>query len=63
MLPFSVTTEDGPIYVNPKQYHGILRRRKIRAKEGLQKRPAKDKVLPLISLRRNVGRVSWKLLS
>uniref|UniRef100_A0A7C9E1J2 Nuclear transcription factor Y subunit n=1 Tax=Opuntia streptacantha TaxID=393608 RepID=A0A7C9E1J2_OPUST len=43
MLPFSVTTEDGPIYVNPKQYHGILRRRKIRAKEGLQKRPAKDK--------------------
>lgn len=43
MLPFSVATEDGPIYVNPKQYHGILRRRKIRAKEGLQKRSAKDK--------------------
>lgn len=43
MLPFSVATEDGPIYVNPKQYHGILRRRKIRAKEGLQKRPAKEK--------------------
>ncbi|KAH9602137.1 hypothetical protein KSS87_018241 [Heliosperma pusillum] len=36
MLPFSLTTEDGPIYVNPKQFHGILRRRKMRAKEGLK---------------------------
>lgn len=44
MLPFSVTTEDGPIYVNPKQYHGILRRRKMRAKEGMKSRSAKDKV-------------------
>lgn len=43
MLPFSVTTEDGPIYVNPKQYHGILRRRKMRAKEGMKSRSAKDK--------------------
>lgn len=44
MLPFSVTTEDGPIYVNPKQYHGILRRRKMRAKEGMKNRSTKDKV-------------------
>ncbi|KNA17105.1 hypothetical protein SOVF_083180 isoform A [Spinacia oleracea] len=43
MLPFSVTTEDGPIYVNPKQYHGILRRRKMRAKEGMKNRSTKDK--------------------
>lgn len=43
LLPFSVTTEDGPIYVNPKQYHGILRRRKVRAKEGLKNRSTKDK--------------------
>lgn len=43
MLPFSVTTEDGPIYVNPKQYHGILRRRKMRAKEGMKSRSTRDK--------------------
>ena len=45
MLPFSLTTEDGPIYVNPKQYHGILRRRKMRANEGMKNRSTKDKVL------------------
>ncbi|CAO2833053.1 unnamed protein product [Amaranthus hypochondriacus] len=43
MLPFTLTTEDGPIYVNPKQYHGILRRRKMRAKEGMKNRSTKDK--------------------
>ena len=30
-LPLDIV-EDGPIYVNAKQYHGILRRRKYRAK-------------------------------
>ncbi|KAK9735114.1 hypothetical protein RND81_04G185300 [Saponaria officinalis] len=43
MLPFSLTTEDGPIYVNPKQYHGILRRRKMRAKEGLKQKSSREK--------------------
>ncbi|KAL9225020.1 hypothetical protein vseg_000992 [Gypsophila vaccaria] len=43
MLPFSLTTEDGPIYVNPKQYHGILRRRKMRAKEGLKLKSSREK--------------------
>ncbi|KAJ4972353.1 hypothetical protein NE237_005452 [Protea cynaroides] len=32
LLPLSVTTDDGPIYVNAKQYHGIIRRRQSRAK-------------------------------
>ncbi|KAL6997878.1 hypothetical protein U1Q18_008004 [Sarracenia purpurea var. burkii] len=32
MLPLSLTMDDGPIYVNAKQYHGIIRRRLSRAK-------------------------------
>nr|BAG50060.1 transcription factor CCAAT [Lotus japonicus] len=32
MLPLNLSTDDGPIYVNAKQYHGIIRRRQSRAK-------------------------------
>lgn len=32
MLPLNLTTDDGPIFVNAKQYHGIIRRRRSRAK-------------------------------
>ncbi|KAF8396357.1 hypothetical protein HHK36_017974 [Tetracentron sinense] len=36
LLPLNVTTEDGPIYVNAKQYHGIIRRRQSRAKAEVE---------------------------
>ncbi|KAJ7971688.1 Nuclear transcription factor Y subunit A [Quillaja saponaria] len=38
MLPLNLTTDDGPIYVNAKQYHGIIRRRQSRAKAVLEKK-------------------------
>ncbi|GAB4836216.1 hypothetical protein Ancab_001131 [Ancistrocladus abbreviatus] len=43
MLPLSLTSEDELMYVNPKQYHGIIRRRKIRAKLALKFKPVRDK--------------------
>ncbi|KAK6942519.1 Nuclear transcription factor Y subunit A [Dillenia turbinata] len=36
MLPLNLATDEGPIYVNAKQYHGIIRRRQSRAKLELQ---------------------------
>ncbi|KAL9399820.1 hypothetical protein Peur_008781 [Populus x canadensis] len=36
MLPMSTNTDDVPIYVNAKQYRGIIRRRKSRAKAALE---------------------------
>uniref|UniRef100_A0A7N0V5F1 Nuclear transcription factor Y subunit n=1 Tax=Kalanchoe fedtschenkoi TaxID=63787 RepID=A0A7N0V5F1_KALFE len=38
MLPLDMTSDDGPIYVNAKQYHGIIRRRLYRAKAELVKK-------------------------
>ncbi|XP_061350424.1 nuclear transcription factor Y subunit A-10-like [Gastrolobium bilobum] len=38
MLPLNLTSDDGPTYVNAKQYHGIIRRRQSRAKAVLEKK-------------------------
>lgn len=35
MLPMNMTSDDGPTYVNAKQYRGIMRRRQSRAKAVL----------------------------
>lgn len=43
MLPINVASDDGPIYVNAKQYHGIMRRRKSRAKAVLQNKLTKKR--------------------
>ena len=43
MLPLNLTTDGGPIYVNERQYHGIIRRRHCRAKAELKNKVFKER--------------------
>ncbi|KAJ4831884.1 hypothetical protein Tsubulata_022296 [Turnera subulata] len=43
MLPMTMATDDGPIYVNAKQYHGIMRRRKSRAKAVIENKLTRNR--------------------
>ncbi|XP_076955735.1 uncharacterized protein LOC143630671 [Bidens hawaiensis] len=43
MLPLNLGSDDGPLFVNAKQYHGIIRRRRSRAKAEMANKVSKSR--------------------
>lgn len=62
-LPLDLA-DDGPIYVNAKQYHGILRRRQSRAKLEAQNKLVKSRKVHIICIyRQGIDLLLWRVSS